>query len=173
MSNKPSTVAVATYATEDDCDADYTAVRSIKTGGQLDHIAIAKLHKDADGKLKVHRHDSTAKHLAWGGGILGGVLTVVAAPLGIVFLGTLAVNSAVTAGAGGLVGHFWHNIPKDEARKMSDMLEAGQYGLVIVAANPQGTDVGALLGHAGDKHVVDGIMDIDGELDKAFESADA
>ena len=173
MSNKPSTVAVATYANENDCDTDYTAVRSIKSGGQLDHIAISKVHKDSDGKLKMDRHDSTAKHLAWGGGILGGLLTVVAAPLGIVFLGQLAVNTAVAAGAGGLVGHFWHNIPKDDVRKMSDLLEAGDWGLVIVAVNPQGTDVGALLGHAVDKHVVDNVMDTDGELEKAFEAVDA
>lgn len=170
MSDKPTTIAVATYTNKANADLDYDAVRGVKSAGQLDHLAISVVEKGADGKLDIDRHDSTAKHLAWGGGILGAALTVVAAPLGIVFLGTLAANSAVYAGAGGLVGHFWHNIPKDEVRKMSDLLETGQFGLVIVAVNPQGIDVGAFLGHAVDKLVVDNVIDTDGELDKAFEA---
>ena len=40
---------------------------------------------------------------------------------------------------------------------MSDLLEAGQWGLVIAAVNPQDTDVGALLGYAVDKHVVNNV----------------
>ncbi|MGA7758078.1 MAG: DUF1269 domain-containing protein [Ilumatobacteraceae bacterium] len=172
MSDKPTTIAVATYANEANAELDYDMLRSIKSGGQLDHIAISMVTKGADGKLKIDRHDSTAKHLAWGGGILGAALTVVAAPLGIVFLGPLVANTAVYAGAGGLVGHFWHNIPKDEVRKMSDLLETGEYGLVIVAVNPKGTDVGALLTNAVDAVVVDNVEDTDGELDKAFESID-
>jgi uncharacterized membrane protein len=173
MSNKPATVAVATYADKADAELDYEAVRGVKSAGQLDHIAVAIVEKDADGKLQLDRHDSTAKHLAWGGGILGAAATVVFAPLGIVFMGQLVANTAVLAGAGGLAGHFWHNIPKDEVRKMSDLLDAGEVGLVIVAVNPDGTDVGALLGRAESKHVVDGVTDTDGALESAFEASDA
>jgi uncharacterized membrane protein len=173
MSNKPSTVAVATYANKAAADLDYEAVRAVKSGGQLDHLAVAVVTKGADGKLDIDRHDSTAKHLAWGGGILGAVSTVVFAPLGIVFLGPLITNTAVYAGAGGLVGHFWHNIPKDEVRKMGELLETGDYGIIVVAVNPQGTDVGALLSNAQDKFVVDGVYDTDGALDDAFEASEA
>jgi uncharacterized membrane protein len=173
MSDKPTTIAVATYSNQANAELDYDTLRSVKSGGQLDHIAISMVTKDAKGKLKIDRHDSTAKHLAWGGGILGAAMTVVAAPLGIVFLGPLVANTAVYAGAGGLVGHFWHNIPKDEVRKMSDLLETGEYGLMIVAVNPKGTDVAALLTNAVDAVVVDNVEDTDGELAKAFESVDA
>jgi len=169
MSNKPTTVAVATYASKDDAEADYETLREVKTDGALDHIAIAFVEKEADGKLKISRHDSTAKHLAWGGAALGAALTVVFAPLGVVFLAPLAVHSAVWAGAGGLVGHFWHNIPKDDVRKMSDVLEAGNFGLFVVAVNPKGTDVPALLTHAVDSVVVDQID----EVDAAFEAEEA
>ena len=89
-----------------------------------DHLAIALVTKDEDGKLKVDRHNTSAKHLAWGGGILGAAATAISAPLGVVFLGPLAVSAAVWAGVGGLVGHFWKNIPKDELAKMSDILES-------------------------------------------------
>ncbi len=172
MSNKPTTVAVATYDDRASADLDYDVLRTVKSDGGLDHIAVAVVEKTADGTLKVDRHDSTAKHLAWGGGILGAVATVVAAPLGIVFLGPLLANTAVYAGLGGLVGHFWRNIPKDEVRKMGELLEAGQYGLVIVAVNPQGTDVGAVLENATSKYVVDGVYDTDGALEDAFEASE-
>lgn len=169
MSDKPTTVAVATYANKASAEQDYDVVHGAKHAGQIDHLAIAFVERDADGKLKIDRHDSTAKHLAWGGAVVGGALAVISAPLGIVFLGPLAVSSGSWAAAGGLVGHFWHNVPKDQVRKMSDLLEAGEYGLVVVAVNPKGVDISALLANATDKTVVDGVTDVDGALDEAFE----
>lgn len=170
-SSKPSTVAVATYANKAAAEADYEAVRSAKSDGHLDHLAIAVVEKTTDGNLEIDRHDSTAKHLAWGGGILGAAATVVFAPLGIVFLGPLVANTAVYAGVGGLTGHFWKNVPKDDVRKMGETLEAGSCGLIVVAVNPEGTDVGALLASASAKHVIDGVFDTDGAIESAFESA--
>lgn len=172
MSDKPVTVAVATYNDKASAEQDYDAIRGIKKTGQIDHLAIAFAEKDENGKLKIDRHDSTAKHLAWGGGILGGALTVISAPLGIVFLGPLVATGAVWAGAGGLVGHFWHNIPKDEVRKMSDLLDAGQYGLVVVAVNPAGADIEALLANAVEKVVTNDVGDEDGAIEEAFETAE-
>jgi uncharacterized membrane protein len=173
MAEKLSTVAVATYNNKNAAEQDYDAIKGIKHEGQLDHLAIAMVEKKADGDLKIDRHDSTAKHLAWGGGVLGGVFTVISAPLGIVFLGSLATSAAVGAGAGGLVGHFWNNIPKDDARRMGDLLEAGDFGLVIVAVNPTGADIDAMLANADTKIVKNDVVDADGTLDAAFTEAEA
>ncbi len=170
-SNEPITVAVATYSNKASAERDYDAIREIKRHGQLDHLAIAFVEKDDDGDLKVARHDSTAKHLAWGGGVLGASLAVVSAPLGIVFLGPVAASTAVWAGVGSFVGHFHHNIPKDEVRKMSDVLEAGQFGLVVVAVNPKGTNVEALLANAVATVVPANVSDPAGALAGAFETA--
>ena len=148
MSDKPVTIAVATYVDIDGAEQDFDAIWGIKHEGQLDHLAIAVVSKDEFGKLKIDRHNTSAKHLAWGGGILGAAATVISAPLGIVFLGPLAGAAAVWAGAGGLIGHFWNTIPKDQLRKMTDVLEAGEYGLVVVAVNPAGVDIDALLANA-------------------------
>ncbi|MET0910208.1 MAG: DUF1269 domain-containing protein [Ilumatobacteraceae bacterium] len=172
MSDKPVTVAVATYADKASAEQDYDAIRGIKHQGQIDHLAIAMVVKDADGELHIDRHDSSAKHLAWGSGVLGGVLTVVSAPLGIVFLGPLAATTAVWAGAGGLVGHFWKNIPKEQAREMGDLLENGDIGLVIVAVNPKGADVHALLANAASKVVTDDVSDTSQALERAFDAVD-
>ncbi len=171
-SDKPVTIAVATYNNKASAEQDYDAIRGIKHHGQLDHVAIAFVAKNADCHLKVDRHDSTAKHLAWGGAVLGASLAVISAPLGIVFLGPLAATTAVWAGVGGFVGHFHHNIPKDEVRKMSDVLEAGQFGLVIVAVNPKGTNIEALLANAVAKVVAVNVADPAGALADAFETVD-
>ena len=172
MSDKPITVAVATYAYKAEAEQDYDAIQGIKHQGQIDHLAIAMVVKDEDGNLAIDRHDSTAKHLAWGGGVLGGVLTVVSAPLGIVFLGPLAASTAAWAGVGGLVGHFWKNIPKEQVRKMGDLLDEGDAGLVIVAVNPKGAEIEALLANAAQKVVQDNVRDPEGALQQMFETTE-
>ncbi len=173
MAGNPTTVAVATYSSKAAAEQDYNAINGIKHKGEIDHLAVTMVEKKADGSLNLDRHDSTAKHLAWGGAALGGVLTVIAAPLGIVFLGNLAATSAAYAGGGALVGHFWKNIPKDVARRMGDLLDAGDYGLVVVAVNPKGADVGALMANADNKIVEDNVSDPDGALEAAFDQAEA
>ena len=104
MSTKPTTIAVATYASAANAELAHDAVRGATSAGQLVHIPICMDRKGADAEL-----------------------------------GT------------------------------------GQYGLVIVAANPQNTDVAALLDNAIDTVVVVDdvvvVVDTEGELDKAFESA--
>lgn len=173
MPDKPMTVAIATYTDKASAQQDFDAVWGIKHEGQIDHLAIAVVEKDDEGKLRIDRHDTTAKHLAWGGGILGGAFTVISAPLGIVFLGPLAATAAVWAGAGALVGHFWNNIPKDQVRKMGDLLETGDFGLVIVAVNPKQANIDALLANAVGKIVTSDVYDTEGALDRAFEESDA
>jgi uncharacterized membrane protein len=166
-------VAVATYSDKASAEQDYHAIKGIKHEGELDHVAVTMVKKKSDGSLDIDRHDTSAKHMAWGGAALGGALTVIAAPLGIVFLGNLVATSAAWAGAGGLVGHFHKNIPKDVAREMGDLLEAGDFGLLVVAANPKGVDIGALLANADEKIVEDNVSDPDGALVAAFEQAEA
>ena len=60
---------------------------------------------------------------------------------------------------------------------MNDLLQAGEAGLVVVAVDPKGTDVEALLANAQKKvvAVTDGNAKgtTDDALEKAFESAEA
>ena len=133
---------------------DFDRVMAAKNCGAFDHVAVAVITKGADGQVEIERHDSTAKHLAWGGALIGGAMFVVAPPLAPTALGLGGGASAAgLAGAGGIAGHFWHNIPKDTLREMSDTLEAGDSGLVIVAVNPKGSDLTDLL--SGAQKVVD------------------
>lgn len=160
----PLVLAVATYASRDAAVQDFDTVWGAKHEGEYDHIAVSVLTKDEHGQLKVDRHDSSAKHLAWGGALLGAALTVVAPPVGV---GMLAAGGTA-AGAGGIIGHFHHNIPKETVREMGDLLEAGQSGLMVVAVNKKGNDIEPLLANAQKKIVVDTVK---GDLESAYDDA--
>jgi hypothetical protein len=171
----PIVLAAATYANRDGAVADFHAVMDAKGEGEYDHIAVAVMTKDADGHVQVERHDSTAKHLAWGGALVSAGLLVtapVSAPVIIAAGGVTTVGTA--AGVGGLAGHFWHNIPKEKTREMGDLLESGDSGLLIVAVNKKGSDIGPLLANATETVIDDTTKaDLEGVYDDAIAAATA
>jgi uncharacterized membrane protein len=156
----PITLATASYSERTVAEEDYQRVWSARGAGEFDHTAVAVVTKDADGKLNIDRHDSSAKHLAWA----GAGLAVVAPGVGV----------AVGAGAGAIVGHFHHNIPKDKVREAGEVLESGDTGLIIVAVNKQGTDIEPLLSNAEKTSVTQTTAgDLDAEIDKELAEAQA
>jgi uncharacterized membrane protein len=168
--NTPVVLAAATYATRDDAKHGYKTVWGAKHEGEFDHMSLAVLTKDANGQLQEERHDSTAKHLTWGGVALGAALCVVAPPVGV---GMLAGAGAV-GGAGAIVGHFWHQIPKEQLAEVSDLLESGESAIVIVAVNHEKTDITPLLSDAEKSIVIETRAgDIDTEFEKALQNAKA
>ncbi len=136
----PITLAAAKYPDRQLAVEDFERVWSARGNGEFDHTAVAVVSKDSDGKLDIDRHDSTTKHLAWA----GAGLAVLAPGVGV----------AVGAGAGAIVGHFHHNIPKDQVREAGDLLKSGAAGLIIVAVNKQGTDIEPLLPNAEKTSVI-------------------
>jgi hypothetical protein len=158
--NTPIVLAAAKYKDRELALEDFDAVWSARKAGEFDHTAVAVLTKDADGRLQMERHDSTSKHLAWA----GAALVVLVPPVG--------VGLAGAAGTGALVGHFWHNIPKEKVREAATLLESGESGLIIVAVNKYGTDITPLLQHAEKTTVLETVAgnlqtDIDNELAEA------
>jgi hypothetical protein len=106
MSDEPVVLAVATYPARADADHDLGAVLDGGQDRRLGRIAAAVLEKGADGKLEVRRHGSTAERPAHCDVLLGGALTLIAAPLGIAFLAPIVPTGAGWAGVGAIVGHF-------------------------------------------------------------------
>ena len=168
MADKPTVVAVATYHDKAAAVADFEAVLGAHHEGEPDHVAAAVLEKGIDGKLRMDRHDTTAKNFAWGGALIGSLLAIVATPLAIVPLSLVATHGATWAGVGGIVGHFWYNIPKGELRRMSDLLELGQAALVIVAVDHAATDIEPLLQNATETIVSE---TEGGDVEQAYEEA--
>jgi uncharacterized membrane protein len=156
----PIVLAAARYQNRELAVEDYERVWSARKHDQFDHMAVAVLTKDANGKLQIDRHDSSTKHLAW-----AGAATAVLVPgLGLV----------AGAGAGAITGHFWHNIPKDKVREAGELLASGESGLIIVAVNKQGTDITPLLPLAEKTSVMETVAgNLQAELDKELAQAKA
>ena len=168
LADRPIVLGVATYASKDAAVADLRAVSGTDRQETLDHLAIALLVKGLDGELHLDQHETTAAHPAWGDALVVGALAVVAAPLAIVPLSDIATQDKTLAGVGGIVGFFWHNVPKGRLLQMSDLLESGQAGLVVVALDQSATQIEARLHRATEAIVVetDG-----GDIEEAYHEA--
>jgi uncharacterized membrane protein len=165
----PMVLAAAKYKTRDDAVADFHAVWAAKRGAGLDHVAAAVLTKDEQGELQVERHDSSAKEFAWGGALIGAALVLIAPPTGVA---VLAAGTGAGAGAGGIVGHFWRNIPKDDVAEVSELLDSGESGLLVVAVNHRRADVTRLFSRAERSKIIETTAgDLDAEFDKAVKQA--
>jgi hypothetical protein len=158
LSEQSVVLAVAAYSSKAAAEQDARGVWDVGDD-PCDHVA-AVVEKGPDGKLRIDRHDIRAEHLAWGDVLLGSALIVVAPPLGIAFLAPVLAAGAKWGGVCAMVGHFWHNIPKADLRKMTDLLEDGQAAILVVVVD-QVTDavegsadaVEGFLANAADKVV--------------------
>jgi len=155
----------ARYPNRDDAAHDFERLWGARHKGKYDHVSVALLTKDADGELQVEQHDSTTKHAAWGGAVLGAALVLVAPPVG---LAAIAVGGGAMAGVGGVVGHLWHSIPKDDVAAVSRLLHSGDSGLLAVLAGWKKEEVSPLLERAEHLEVVQTTV---GRLDEAFDQA--
>jgi hypothetical protein len=155
VSDQPVVLAVASYPSRATAEVDFQAVSALKRQGGVGHVAAAVVEKGANGCLEMVRHHSTAMPLGFGVALLGSAITVVAAPLGITFLASLLATSAEWAGAARIIGRFWHEVPRDLLRRMGNLLEAGQTGLVVVAVDHRADFISPNLSHATTKIVTD------------------
>ena len=160
--NTPIVLAAAKYKDRELAVQDFKTVWDARKHGEFDHTAVAVLTRDADGKLQMERHDSTSKHLAWA----GAALVVLVPPVG--------VGLAGAAGTGAIVGHFWHNIPKEKVLEAATLLESGESGLIIVAVNTRDTDITPLLQHAEKSTVIETTAgDLQTDIDRELSDAKA
>ena len=145
MSEHTVAIAVATYRSKADADQNFGVVRACMGRPDLHHLALAQVGKGDDGQLAMYRHASRDSGEAWCRVLLGAALTTVAAPLGIRFLTPRVATRADWAGIAALVAVFWHDVPKDLLHKMSELLEAHQAALFVVAADAAGLGVSPML----------------------------
>jgi hypothetical protein len=142
-SHDPLTVGTAGYRTHEDAVRDLATVWDARTAHQLEHLAIALVGRDAEGTLVVERFRSTARHLAWGGALLGGALFLL-----LPSLGTAVLTEVGLSGAGVIIDHLHRDLPQEELARAAGILADGDAGLVVVALNGTGERIGPLLSHA-------------------------
>ncbi len=116
MTDQPVVLAVASYPSRAAAELDFHALGAINHAGRVDHLAAAEVEKGANGWLEIARHRSTGLPGSWGVTLLGSAITAVAAPLGITLLASVLATGTEWKGAAGIVGRFWHEVPRDRLR---------------------------------------------------------
>ena len=74
----PMVIAGARSASRDDAVEAFEIVRGARRQRESGHMDVAMLTKNAASELQAERHDSTARHFAYGGALLGAALVSVA-----------------------------------------------------------------------------------------------
>ena len=73
---------------------------------------------------------------------------------------------------GALVTHYWHDVPQDTLRLMSNTLESAPVGVVIGAVDLSGEDIRVLIPEASETIVNDSTATgLDVDLDRAIDEA--
>jgi hypothetical protein len=172
MNNHNVVLTVASYASDRAARRDFDAVVRATESGTCRQVALAILNKGPDGALSIDRRDGIDSDGALRGALLGAALTVLAAPAGIVSLPPVVTAPAGWALVTALVTHYWQNVPQDTLRLMSDMLESGPVGVVIVAVDRSGDEITTLLSEASATIINDSTnAGLDVDLDHAIDEA--
>ena len=121
------TLTTATYSTHDDAMHDFDDAWNARHDDRRRHTATAVLTRDPRGFLQVERSRSTARHLAWGGALLGGALFLVAPAAGAGVL-----SSAGLSGAGVFIGHFHDHVRREDIAHCARLLRREPLAVFVV-----------------------------------------
>jgi uncharacterized membrane protein len=125
MADEPMFLFLATYADEADAWLDYEAVKDLHALNVIGTYDAAVITKDAEGKVKVHKHEKATQHGAWTGIAVGAVV-------GILFPPGLIVEAAVGGLAGGVIGHVWRGLSRKDVKELGEFLDDGDVALLVV-----------------------------------------
>jgi uncharacterized membrane protein len=144
-------VFAASYETEADAIADYDAVHEMYTSaGLIDTYDAAVVTRQDNGKVKIaKKHEQPTRQGAWAGlgiGLVGGALVALFPAVAIG--GGLLVGAGAGAGLGALAGHVAAGMSRSDLKDLGELLDAGQSGLVVVAATDVEARVDAALKRA-------------------------
>jgi uncharacterized membrane protein len=141
----------ATYPTVAAAERDYEAVKSLYYDLRaVDTFDAAVISKDAAGKVHIEKkHEQPTRHGAWlGGGIGLGTGLLVALFPAVGLAGAVLVGTAGGAGIGALAGHAAGGMSREDLKELGEQLDAGDAGLVAVAAIDLADRVEAVLRRA-------------------------
>ncbi len=164
MSDEPVFLFLATYDTEADAKLDYDAVKELHSAGVIGTYDAAIITKDADGKVKVHKHEKPTQHGAWTGVAVGAVV-------GILFPPGLIIGAAIGGLAGGTIGHFWKGMSRKDVMELGELMDESSAALLIVGKSKLDKAIDKAITHAV-KTVEKEIKADQKELDKEIKQAE-
>ena len=125
MTDEPVFLFLATYDTEADARLDYEAVKELHALGVVGTYDAAVITKDADGKVKVSKHEKSTQHGASTGVAVGAVASILFPP-------SLIVSAAAGGLAGGVIGHLWRGMSRKDVMELGELLDEGAAALVVI-----------------------------------------
>lgn len=175
MADKPYVAIAAQYASEDEAVADFDALHAhYKGSGKHASFDAAVVNRDKEGKVTIPKRDDGNKHHGGRKGLaigLAGGLVVALFPA-VALGGALLAGGGAGAGIGALAGHLKNTASADDLKDISETLNAGSSGIVVVASPEEADAVTALLTHAGNITRKDIAVDeekLDNDVQDAYE----
>ena len=118
-------VYLETYASEEAACEDWGAIQEHHSRGFIGTYDAAVVAKDAQGDVRVRKHEKPAQHGAWAGVAAG-------AFIGLVFPPSLIGSALLGGAAGGVMGHLWRGVSRHDVKELGEFLDEGQAALVVV-----------------------------------------
>ncbi|SDT21132.1 DUF1269 domain-containing protein [Microterricola viridarii] len=175
MADQTYIAIAAQYASEEEAVADFDKIHEYFTeADKHGSFDAAVINRDMEGKLTIPKRDDGHKHhgVRKGLGIgLAGGLAVALFPA-VALGGALLVAGGSGAGVGAIAGHIARKTPSKDLEAISETLDAGSAGIVLVLDPAESDRVQKLLTHATRVTVKDLAVDdkeIDEEVSRAYE----
>ncbi|MFF1633023.1 hypothetical protein [Leifsonia sp. NPDC058248] len=151
MADQPYVAIAAQYGSEDEAVADFDQIHAhYKDAGKHAAFDAAVVVRDKEGKVSIPKRDDGDKHHGGRKGLAIGLASgiVVALFPAVALGGALLVAGGAGAGIGAIAGHISNKASAEDLKTISETLDAGSAGIVIVAAPDDVAEVEKLLTHA-------------------------
>ena len=151
MADQPYVAIAAQYASEDEAVAEFDRIHEqYKGSGKHAGFDAAVVVRDMEGKVSIPQRADEAKHHGARKGLavgLAGGLVVALFPA-VALGGALLAGGAAGGGIGALAGHIRNKSSAKNLETISETLNAGSAGIVIVASPADADEVEKLLTNA-------------------------
>jgi uncharacterized membrane protein len=146
--SEPDTLLVlaASYDSRDAAEADYQAVKALYREAHTSHaFDAAVIARDEQGKTEiVKKHEEPTRHGAVQGlavGLAVGAVTAILPAVGLA--AALVVGGGAGAALGAVRGHMRGGMDDDDLRRLGEVLETGEAGLIVVYATNMADQIAA------------------------------
>ncbi|KQX08001.1 MULTISPECIES: hypothetical protein [unclassified Leifsonia] len=175
MADQNYVAIAAQYADTDGAVADFDRIRAhFAETPKKESFDAAVISRELDGKISIVKRDDGGKHHGTKKGLTIGLATGLAVALfpAVALGGALVVAGGSGAGIGAIAGHIGRKTPTRDLESISETLDAGSGGIVLVLEPEDVDGVEGLLAGATKVTKKDLSVDdkeLDEEVDEAYE----